>query len=336
MCALIGLRRGGSHFEITLARDFPSQNENIYTARGLPCRYDGGIGKCLRNLIDIRNVEESFKMTGTVVDYKKIALCAGRHAIESASFSIAFSDQLSRADFARFDEKTPVIMEEFPSIQPMEAITLKVSPDQHAFSREEKGRELSEFGRDGKKLWSGRFFENSVQITCHEYSGWRDVWQSVEKKLPILLNCVDQKKEVISIDFAVVDEFATQISEMDLTPSVVLKNDSKYISPKMLEITDSRWDLQQGWFEPLDDHSSRLTRLDCRSVRRNDQYVTTVQNVLSMRSNGPNRPLSEYLSEKDGENDLARLFREFHDQNKKILRELIVDGLLRRMGLSEE
>lgn len=274
-------------------------------------------------------------MTDEGIDYSNVYLRAGEHAIESVSFSLAFGEPLTRVEFTQFSENEEKIGPEFTFIKPMDRVTFQIQNMQPSARHEKEGKELTEFSKSGEQLWSANFFENIVSVTCHKYTRWKEISPIAFRRLRLLLECVDPKKEVTALDFSVKDAFASKFQEQPLIPSVIFRAGGAYVSSQILESEDARWDIQQGWFEPLVETAKKLTRLDCKSVLRNEDCITTIENVVSMRHDHPRKTLSEYL-DNGGDLSLEKLFEKFHSDNKEILRELLVDELLVKMKLKEE
>jgi uncharacterized protein (TIGR04255 family) len=272
--------------------------------------------------------------SGNDVPELPIKLVAGEHAIEAETFSLAFAEPLTQADYSRFDDASDTLRQLFPVISPVSSYELHPQAGVLQVPEDRAGRELVEFGRDGKQEWSAGFHGNSIHVTIHKYTNWQEMWPLARQRINALLDCIDQQKQVIAVDFAVVDTFFSHLPELKLLPSVVVNADSVFISPKILECSDPRWDIQQGWMARQVDKNLKLTRVDIQAGIQNNLSRVSVQNVLSFRPEVPKLPtLGSLRSEDDGLCVIDRLIDQFHDENKVILTQILHDRVLKKLRL---
>ena len=191
-------------------------------------------------------------------------------------------------------------------------------------------KELSYFGPDGKPLWSGRFAENMVVVSCRKYEGWEISWPQAYKRLLTLLNCIDTYKPIKSIDYFVTDTFHAKNSDNALLSKNLFKSHQQ-IPDFLLSYDDPRWDFSQGQFRNHKGIGQILVRVEGRGIIQGDHTLVSINNVHSHRFKAPLQSLKDIIDTSTLSND----FNIFHDMNKDFLRGILDDDLLVRMRLKE-
>lgn len=264
------------------------------------------------------------------LDVDKIKLFSGTHAIEDATFGIAFSEPLTAADYQRFNERIEDVKGEFALINEIPGVELSLDGDFPTLNAMSGGKHLAHYAPDGRVLWAGQFSGNSVKVSAKTYTRWAPIWSEAKRKLKLLLDLVDTKKFVVSVDLLVTDSFSV-LAPQRIRPADLFSSESKYFGEQIFKIEDGRWDTQIGWFEPFNDLYDKLVRFDTRAVRRNQEYVVTIVNLLSIRPSGNSEALEQLI-----QGDLSRLeavIQEFHADNKRLLKRALKENISKRMGL---
>lgn len=261
-----------------------------------------------------------------------IELFSDRHAIEVEQFTIVFRSPLDSGDDGRFQEALPKLKELFAAIDEPHFVQFIVGdqppPQQPVL------KTLTEFSRDGKPTWTGQFGENAVSIASRKYSSWNDIWPEVIKRLSLLIECVDPFKFVTSIEYSVTDSLKEKIvpdRQMSLLSENIFKTGS-WVPGSFSNYKDPRWDFSAGAFISGDQKSEILERLEARSGIAGDYIVASITNTFSMRFRQASRVKEIFPDGGLGE-EVTGVFNRFHDDNKNTISSILVDDLLRRMGL---
>jgi hypothetical protein len=265
--------------------------------------------------------------------FQSITLFAGEHAIEAETFSVAFAEPLTHADYRRLEKEEAAIRLLFGSIMPLNSYQFNPKSGIVEVPKDLSGREMLDFDRDGSPRWSAGFQENLVRLTIHKYTRWQDIWPEAEKRLRLLLSCVDSQKRVVAIDFGVVDTLISERARLELLPRIVLNRASAFVSERIYACEDPRWDIQQGWMDDRNDGSLKLTRVDVQASIQNDRSRASVQNILSFRPDKQTITLEDVLAQGDAGSLVNKVYNEFHDENKQLLKKLLHPEILKRLGL---
>ena len=266
-------------------------------------------------------------------NFNLIQLYAEQHAIEVANFVIILSQPIDHADVRRFDEQKSQIIEHFPAINSPEVFEIAIgnSPPPPSLPQPVPVKDLNYFGNDGKPQWSGSFGDNRIIVSCRKYTKWEEIWPQGKQRLETLLNCIDPYKQIHSIEYSVTDTLRAKKIDQILVPPKIFK-ENPYIARHIFELNDPRWDFSQGWFENQNDANQVLVRLDGRSWIENEWVIASLNNLHSHRFHQLN---VKDLQSGESQSKYVNIFSDFHDRNKALLKNLLVDGLLLRMGLKD-
>ena len=268
-------------------------------------------------------------------NFEKIALHAGDHAIETAIFAVSLGAPIDQADAQRFQENENKLKEFYPAINDSAEIRFAFGAQPEILPVSPTSKDLAFFSSNGQREWAGNLGNNQIVVSCHKYTRWEMVWPEAEKRLNALLNCVDRYKPVASIDYGVIDSFRANKNDNILVPRIIFqKND--YISPLILNVEDQRWDFSQGWFEGVGSTSQTLVRLEGRSAIHNDLVVANIHNIHSHRF-GAGISINNLLEKGEIQQPMfEEIFEKFHQNNKDLLRKLLVKELLSKMNLVQK
>ena len=265
-------------------------------------------------------------------DLEKIALYAGEHAIETATFAVNFGSPIDQADMRRFQEKENELRELYPAINDSADIRLVFGASPPSLPMPPASKDLAFFASNGEREWAGDFGDKQIAVSCRKYSSWERVWPQAEKRLNALLVCVDRYKPVASVDYGVIDTFRAARTHEILTPRNILK-ENEYISPLIFGVNDQRWDFSQGWFEGIGSSSQILVRLEGRIEIQNDLVVASIRNIHSHKFGSGISANDLLKARKQREPIFKNIFEEFRQKNKDILGKLLAGEMLSKMNL---
>lgn len=268
-----------------------------------------------------------------VVNINSIKLYAETHAIEVVNFSVHLGIPIQASDISRFDERIENLRELFPAINDVEGIRIQVTPDNGQVSTTIPpiAKELMYFDADGQPIWVGNFQDNLVMVSCRKYSTWEKIWPEAKHRLKALLDCVDDYKPIHSIDYSVTDTFHANKSEEILFARNPFR-DSQFVPLNLVHHSDPRWDISQGWFDSTDNLNQILVRVDAKSGIINKRVVASISNLHSQIFS-KQMSVSEISRNNQNPLGIEQVFSKFHDKNKDLLKQNLIDDLLIRMRL---
>ena len=276
------------------------------------------------------------------MNFAKIKLYAETHAIEVVNFIVRLGISIDNSDVRRFDKETEELKQLFPAISDLLGIQIQLTPNQSQVaapppaSNLPLAKDLAYYDTDGQPIWSGKFQDDQILVSCRKYSTWEVIWPEAKQRLNALLKCVHEYKPVYSVDYSVTDTFSANRSEQILLARNLFK-DSPFLPKKTVDNPDPRWDIGQGWFETISNgnqNNSILVRVDARSWIQNDTVTASISNLHSQRF-GMDTSVKDIKNSDDDTPDIEKIYAEFHEKNKKLLKQILVDELLVRMNLKE-
>jgi len=262
-----------------------------------------------------------------------IELFSGEHAIELERFAVVFRSPLDEGDGGRFSDKIEQIKEQFGAIDDQKILQFVIGPG--PAPKEPVFKRLVEFGRDGREIWFGQFGENAVALTCKRYTNWQEIWPQAKSRLELLLSCVDPQKFVSSIEYSVTDTLREKLKKDRKDQQLLSRNIFKqdvWVPGVLLEYSDPRWDFQCGQFPRNNEQSEHLERVAAKSVLAGDSILVQIENTFSNKFNEHVR-LKELLDNDELSAHTIKVFDQFHDDNKKTVKKILVESLTDRMGL---
>ena len=268
--------------------------------------------------------------------YEKIHLYADQHAIEVVNFSVILGIPLDAADNSRFENNINRIKCIFPYAENAQGITFAIGPVPPSSPPPPPAKELAYYSNNGQMVWSGRFGmnTNSIIVSCHRYTKWKEIWPEARKRLYELLKCIDPLKPVRSIDYSVTDTFSADTNLKGVLTASNLFKETEYIPRKIRSHVDPRWDFSEGWFDILDNDDELLVRVESQSVIQNDKIVVSINNLHSHRFKSQTT-VEAIIRENSKKRKIDHILNQSHDMNKHVLKNLITDDILQRMKLTE-
>ncbi|MCY4302989.1 MAG: TIGR04255 family protein [Aestuariivita sp.] len=249
------------------------------------------------------------------------------------TFSVILDPPIDYVDLRKFEGKIKTIEKVYPLIKTPDVIQFGVtSPGQDLPPPPIPAKELTSYLANGKPEWSGLYRENVIQVSCHNYKGWKETWPKAKERLDILLSCINSEKPSFSIDYLIVNSFNAKKKDNVLNPCTLFKTSNDFIAPQILQRTDPRWDFNQGWFDETEKSFPEiLVRIDGNGRLENDQVIANIGIYHSYRQRSK---VNALFKQSDGTSKADQIFDNFHDKSKKLLRKLLTSDLGERMNLN--
>ena len=259
--------------------------------------------------------------------------CKEQNAIKVAAFVFEFGKQLDMTvieNTIAFYNDNESFKKELPRMTPHNATTIQiVNGIQEAAHNELSGVTFERFNSSGEPEWSIRLIKESINISCHEYTRWDEVWPKVKEyfnKLEPILSIHDVS--LVGIEY--LDEFI--INEKDSDWEKELFNiDSKFIPNHVFELNDF-WHFHHGYFSNnIDSELGKRTLNNVNisyfgegdiikvHIRTQHKYMITQEGIK----------ITEDFIAKEAEN----IINSNHEINKEILRNLLSTEMLKAIQL---
>jgi uncharacterized protein (TIGR04255 family) len=198
------------------------------------------------------------------------------------------------------------------------------------------GAEWKHVKPDGDLDWLARLTTNSVSVHCVDYSRWTEVWPIAYGILkPIFRACDEQPLSLANVGLRYIDRFDFNGDPADYDISMLIRPDNPHIARQVLR-GGTRWHNYTGWFEPSEDLKMPvLQQLNVDAVEQPPKNlpIVSITHASLLRRQHPGQ-LDDYRRFPHiHDSPVARLMELAHGNNQKLLREVLTDNMLQRIGL---
>jgi uncharacterized protein (TIGR04255 family) len=196
------------------------------------------------------------------------------------------------------------------------------------------------FRSDGNLEWMLRTSQNTISIHCLAYTRWEEVWARCQRYADMCFERTNRTPiQLTGIGLKYIDQFYFRGPQETYDASLLFKKDSPLLHRRSFE-SGLRWHCHTGWFKLINGHEclSQLNVTSGQGKRADGEDVVAVaiDHTLMIRvPAGP--PLTAYSAETSGDNTaLSRLMTLLHNENKRVLIDLLTDSMAQRISLKME
>ncbi len=193
---------------------------------------------------------------------------------------------------------------------------------------------------DGSASWALRIYHNQIDVVCHRYTRWAQVWSQAWSIFAHVLDVLASEKQptkVVSVGLKVVDQFVGP-NDYDLNelfqPSVFI--------PAHVFAAGPRWQYTIGWFEKQNAITCNLSvETLLRTVvsgpgpeDRKDDLLIQISHARHTRLQRNDPELENWnVGAPSLESNVLSAMTDHHGANKTLLLELLRESMIRRVGL---
>ena len=266
------------------------------------------------------------------------------HSIEQAALVVNFDRPLDYAQLAAVSEITNQFKEELPGGGPIQGgfsfmiggpagMPVPFTPPQPSSVT---GVLLHRNAPNGAIESELRVEQTSMSFRTNVYSRWSAVWKLAHRYFSSVIGTyLDSGANLVNISLNFADKFVWDGEMKACDPSLLMKNDSKYVAAHIFSRNDL-WHIHTGAFDRSDNQTKRLTNvnIDCLEevVGFTTQRSIVITTVLTDIFNQPGYDASS-LSKVDGMNFIASHLEALHSYDKEILREILAVPIAQQIAL---
>lgn len=200
------------------------------------------------------------------------------------------------------------------------------------------GLRLSRFQVDGKIDTLVSIEQNSIGVFCYHYTGWNNVWPKHRKYVSRIFSKIIGTSFMTGVGMRWTDQFIYEGEESAYDAHLLLKPGSVCLHPRAFG-SGSRWHCHTGWFDTdtsRDREVLNQLNLDAGLVNEAGAMRTavTIAHTQVIRATQALDQLADLVpGHGDGLDALSGLMGALHDGNKRVLRDLLTESSLERIGL---
>lgn len=259
------------------------------------------------------------------------------HAISEATFFFEF-DNIPAAALTSMLEAYPHVADILPRNDPMPGMVFEQSSAGFSMNQV-PGAEWKHFRPDGNPDWLARITPNSVSVHCMEYTRWTEVWPRVYGILAhIFRACDDQFLPLLNVGLRYVDRFDFKGSAAQYDANQLVRRNSPHVAQQVLA-RGFRWHNYTGWFERSEKLGlDVLQQLNIDAIEQvgTKLPIVSITHASLLRGQGFGDLDSFRRFTHMDNSQIAQFMSIAHDNNHKLLREVLTDDMLKRIGLGLE
>lgn len=254
---------------------------------------------------------------------------AGVHAIQSAVFTVGWSEVLSEAELLNARGCIEGLQAVFPSLEEQKTLTVNLTdPGVH------QATEFGGYVLSKKPLAAGisrniLVSKDSVQITVPDYSRWDSVKTEVLGYLAPLVAQFRRQIRMVGLQYQ--DSFHWRAEASTLNVSEIFSRDSKYL-PGNVFLQPGMWHSHHGYFEFFQEPFAyrQLDNINVSRVDGGQPVIPTLDVLTSHRIDFANATSDESLQV------FSSMLEKMHLKNKEILGDLLVEEVQVLIKLKEQ
>lgn len=261
------------------------------------------------------------------------------HAIESVSFGVEWLQPLPPAVMAALEAAYEgALKNELPSKKPVQQVAFEFNLESGNTIRPAQavGWTFERFAPDGRVDRSLMLTPTTLAMTLHSYTRWDEVYATAAALMRPLLPLIAMSSGGFTVfGLQYVDIFRVTTDPAAFHADMLLRRNSPLVPASVFE-RNSLWHAHHGYFTDIAQAPARrkLTVINTDLI---DENGSRQVRILSMHKTIFSAPLSDTEQLYAGDNPpLQAALHDMHDENTALLRTLLNDDMLERIGLSTE
>ncbi len=251
------------------------------------------------------------------------------NSIESITFVLVFERVFNKQEFQHLLRLENELKKDLPSFKQINGVGFRFEGGQVtpiASSQEITGILLQCFQSNGKPSIELKIESNIIEVTCFSYDRWEIVWKKAKSFLLEVIKSVDNDDNRLVICLLkVIDKFVYEGSCENYNVFNVFSENTQYLTKNIQHNKEMRlWHIFQGWFENSD---VILNNLNINTSDANGKILTTIEHEIRHQFIKNPQIISNV------KNKLDSIFSSLHEKNKAVIRALLNEEQLKRIGL---
>lgn len=195
------------------------------------------------------------------------------------------------------------------------------------------GFQMSAVKRNSQPARVLRLTDNILSVGILDYESWEVTIQAVVNYLtPVLSFLPLLENPINAFGIRIIDRYTFNGRPGDARAEMLLVRGNPYVTPQAFN-SGANWHCNSGWFDyRLEDRV--LHNLNVSSNRVELSSIVTIDHNATIQLSARRQSLLALMEPIGGASGLEEVLNSLHDQNKTILREMLIPDMLEKIGLS--
>ena len=194
------------------------------------------------------------------------------------------------------------------------------------------GFQFSNIQGNGQPARVLRLTDNVLSVSIMDYESWPVASAAVERYLmPLMASLPIAQNPVIAYGLRFIDRYTFNGRPDDANAGLLFERDNPHITPNIFE-SGSAWHCNTGWF----DHWKQdwvLHNLNIASNLMDLSSTVTIDHQSTVHLRSPRQSMDTLFAPHDSPK-FMEVLSTLHDQNKEILRKMLLHEVLVKIGLA--
>lgn len=272
-----------------------------------------------------------------------------KNSIVEAAFSLSLGSPPSEEALVRVEELAKLLQSELPDLSKVQQVKFELNP-QEASTAPVKvvGLDLRKTNATGGIEWTLRVHPKFISANCLAYTRFDEVWARCRRWLEMVSERIlDENCVAIAVGVEYIDRFTHEPPDQPSPVTELFRTNTRFINRQILEST-ALWHTNQGWIAPAPANiTERITEtpvlalhnLNISAARRSNVVTTTIAHRAEIKSAargvGATAVGDLFSADENGSSLIDCIARTLHDENKRVLLDLLTDEFADKIGLND-
>lgn len=266
---------------------------------------------------------------------------AGANSVQEAIIGVHLKNEWALGDPLKFIEEVKPHLPEFPRAKPIQVAKISIdATNQNVVSSQGEaqyrpvGFEFSCVAPDGSQEQAIRYMPGLLTIHFSKYKSWESVLSASRRHLAeFFLPSLNLKTNPIrAISLRYIDKYTYTGDSEEARAGLLFKPNNRYISEQCFEVGPS-WHCHTGWFEEESGHSKTLNQLNASGQVVNESAVVTIDHNEVCYLHELRKTIEDLVNTRP---NFESTLESLHRKNKLLLQNILLDDMLRRIGLNDD
>ncbi len=264
-----------------------------------------------------------------------------KHSIQEAQISLLFFERFDRQAIettrgfaeAELSDILPISVEVRGGSFQIDITNPSEPSPMGAMSSDLVGFQFSKVQGNGQQARVLQLTENVLSASIMDYESWDLASQHINRCfLAVLRSLPLNRNPVVGFSHRFIDRFTYGGRPSEARAELLFVNESSHLAPHIFD-SGSIWHCNTGWFDTTIGRGRVLHNLNISSQPVDLSSAVMIDHQATMHLESPRQSIPALWEPSDDEIGLKQALGILHDQNKEILKSILLPEMLSKIGL---